>query len=203
MVRERSGESASARERLLEAASELFYDEGVQSVGVDKVIERAGVAKATLYSVFGNKEGLVRAYLTAHDQGIRERMAHELAARYTTPRERLLGMFEVQALRFSETGFRGCAFARASAEAAEGSSVDEAGEHHRAWLRSLLVDLAQDAGARNPEQLAQQLLLLYDGAAMSAWMDHDPSAAQAAHAVAVALVDATLPERTQPEKKRT
>src|SRR6185503_19540437 len=175
------GEPASARERLLDAASELFYKEGVQSVGVDRVIERAGVAKATLYSVFGSKDGLVRAYLSAHDDGIRQRMARELA-RYATPRERLLGVFEVQGLRFTETGFRGCAFARASAESAEGSSVDEAGEYHRAWLRSLLVDLAQDAGARNPEQLAQQLLLLYDGAAMSAWMDHDPSAAQAAHA---------------------
>jgi AcrR family transcriptional regulator len=202
MVGERRGERASARERLLDAASQLFYDEGVQSVGVDRVIERAGVAKATLYTVFGNKDGLVRAYLTAHDEGIRERMARELATRYTTPRERLLGVFDVQGLRFAQTGFRGCAFARASAESPEGSSADEVGEHHRAWLRSLFVDLAKDVGARNPEQLAQQLLLLYDGAAISAWMDHDPSAARAAHSVAVALVDAALPERTQPGKKR-
>ncbi|HEV7584079.1 MAG TPA: TetR/AcrR family transcriptional regulator [Mycobacterium sp.] len=202
MAKERSGERASARERLLDAASQLFYEDGVQSVGVDRVIERAGVAKATLYSVFGSKDGLVRAYLTAHDEGIRERMARELAARYKTPRERLLGVFEVQGLRFTETGFRGCAFARASAEAPDGSSVDEVGEHHRTWLRSLFVDLAKDAAARNPEQLAQQLLLLYDGAGMSAWMDHDPSAAKAAYAVAVGLVDAALPERTQPGKKR-
>ena len=142
MAKERSGERASARERLLDAASELFYDEGVQSVGVDRVIERAGVAKATLYSVFGSKDGLVRAYLTAHDEGIRERMVRELATRYTTPRERLLGVFEVQGLRFTETRFRGCAFTRASAEAPEGSGADEVGEHHRAWLRSLFVDLA-------------------------------------------------------------
>jgi AcrR family transcriptional regulator len=201
MVRERTAEHASARERLLDAASQLFYDEGVQSVGVDRVIERAGVAKATLYSVFGNKEGLVRAYLTAHDEGIRERMARELA-RYKTPRERLLGVFEVQGLRFTETGFRGCAFARASAESSEGSSVDEVGEHHRAWLRSLFVDLATDAGARNPEQLAQQLMLLYDGAGISAWMDHDPSAANAARFVAVALVDTALPEHSERAKKR-
>src|SRR5713226_8075501 len=125
MARERNGKPASARERLLDAASELFYEEGVHSVGVDRVIERAGVAKATLYSLFGNKDGLVRAYLTAHDEGIRERISAELAARYTTPRERLLGVFEVQGLRFTETRFRGCAFARASAEAPEGSSADE------------------------------------------------------------------------------
>ena len=53
----------SPRERLLEAAGELFYAEGVQSVGIDRVIERAGVAKASLYSTFGSKEELVRAYL--------------------------------------------------------------------------------------------------------------------------------------------
>src|SRR5712691_531180 len=202
MVKERNGRPASARERLMDAANQLFYEEGVHSVGVDRVIERAGVAKATLYTVFGSKDGLVRAYLTAHDEGIRERMIRELTAKYTTPRERLLGVFEVQGLRFTETGFRGCAFARASAEAPEGSSIDDVAEQHRAWLRSLFVDLAKDAGARNPPQLAQQLMLLYDGAGTSAWMDHDPSAAKAAHSVAVALVDAALPERTQPCKKR-
>jgi AcrR family transcriptional regulator len=202
MLEERSGERATARQRLLDAASELFYEEGVHSVGVDRVIERAGVAKATLYAVFGSKDGLVRAYLTAHDEEIRERMACELAARYKTPRERLLGVFEIQGLRFTKTEFRGCAFARASAEAPEGSSIDEAGEHHRAWLRSLFLDLAKDAGARNPEQLAQQLMLLYDGAGISAWMDHDPSAAKAAHAVAVALVDQALPKYSERGKKR-
>src|ERR1700716_292155 len=116
MVSEKSDKPASARERLLDAASNLFYEEGVHTVGVDRVVERAGVAKATLYTLFGNKDGLVRAYLTAHDEEVRERMTRELAARYTTPRERLLGVFEIQGLRFTETGFRGCAFARASAE---------------------------------------------------------------------------------------
>ena len=84
----------------------------------------------------------------------------------------------------------------------EGSGADEVGEHHRAWLRSLFVDLAKDAGARNPDQLAQQLMLLYDGAAMSAWMDNDPSAAKAARSVAVALVDAALPELSGRGRKR-
>ena len=55
--------SASPRERLLKAASKLFYDEGIHTVGIDRVIEKAGVAKASLYSAFGSKEGLVRAYL--------------------------------------------------------------------------------------------------------------------------------------------
>ena len=162
MVTVKSDKPASARERLLEAASQLFYDEGVHTVGVDRVVERAGVAKATLYALFGNKEGLVRAYLMARDEAIRERMTRRLA-RYTTSRERLLGVFDVQGLAFTEPGFRGCAFIGASAEAAAGSSVEAVAEDARAWIRSLFLDLAKEAGARDPAQLAQQLVLLYDG----------------------------------------
>jgi len=200
MVNERTDKPASARERLLDAASHLFYAEGVHTVGVDRVVERAGVAKATLYALFGNKEGLVRAYLMARDEGIRARMTRRLA-RYTTSRDRLLGVFDVQGLMFSEPGFRGCAFGRANAEAPEGTSAEEVSEHHRAWLRSLLRGLARNAGARDPEQLARQLMLVYDGAAVSAWMDHNPSAAEAARSVATALVDAALPGVRRPAKK--
>jgi AcrR family transcriptional regulator len=200
MVTEKSDKPASARERLLDAASHLFYAEGVHTVGVDRVVERAGVAKATLYALFGNKEGLVRAYLMDRDEGIRERMTRRLA-RYTTSRERLLGVFDVQDLMFSEPGFRGCAFARANAEAPEGTSAEKVSENHRTWLRTLFRDLARDAGARDPGQLARQLMLLYDGAAISAWMDHNPSAAHAARSVAAVLVDAALPEARSPAKK--
>src|SRR6267142_1935812 len=84
---EQKGKPASARERLLDAANELFYEDGVHTVGVDRVVERAGVAKATLYTQFGNKDGLVRAYLVARDEAIRERITRELDARYRTPRE--------------------------------------------------------------------------------------------------------------------
>src|SRR3979409_2470552 len=124
MVEERKGRTASARERLMDAANELFYEEGVHSVGVDRVVERAGVAKATLYSVFGNKDGLVRAYLLARHPRTPRQMTRGPAARYKTPRERLLGVFDVQGLAFTEPGFRGCAFVGASAEAPDGSSVE-------------------------------------------------------------------------------
>ncbi len=180
----------SARERLLAAASELFYEEGVHSVGIDRVIERAGVAKATLYTAFGSKDELVRAYLKARHAATRERMSRELAARYQTPRERLVGVFEVQGLSFAEPGFRGCAFISASAEARPGSSVEEVADEYRTWVRSLFLDLAREAGAVDPERLAQQLVLLYDGAGIGAWMDRDASAAVAAQTAAAALVDA-------------
>src|SRR6266852_1496287 len=89
----RSSESEPGpRRRLLAAADKLFYEEGVHVVGIDRLIEEAGVAKASLYTHFGSKDGLVRAYLEEHLQARREHVARVLA-RYDSPRERLLGMF--------------------------------------------------------------------------------------------------------------
>jgi AcrR family transcriptional regulator len=186
--------SAAARARLLAAANELFYAKGVQSVGIDRVIEHAGVAKATLYSAFGSKDGLVRAYLQARHTATAEHMARELEARYDTPKERLVGAFEVQGLSFTEQGFRGCAFISASADAPPGGSVEQAAQEYRAWLHELFFDLARQAGAKDAKSLAQQLVLLYDGAGISAWMDRDPSAETAARTVAAGLVDAAIPD---------
>src|SRR5882757_5191186 len=174
----------SARERLLAAANELFYAEGVNSVSIDRVIEHAGVAKASLYNTFGSKEELVRAYLK--DRHARTR---ELQTRYNTPRERLVGVFEVQGLAFAEPDFRGCAFVTASAESEAGRAVQQATEEYRIWVRSLFLDLAYAAQAPQPEALAKRLVLLYDGAGISSWMDHDPSVAEASRDVAQGLVD--------------
>ncbi|KUN44185.1 TetR family transcriptional regulator [Streptomyces olivochromogenes] len=184
----------AARARLLAAANELFYAEGVQSVGIDRVIEHAGVAKATLYSAFGSKDGLVRAYLQARHTATAERMARELEARYDTPKERLVGAFEVQGLSFTEPGFRGCAFISASADAPPGGVVEQTAQDYRTWLHELFFDLAQQAGATDAKSLAHQLILLYDGAGISAWLDRDPSADTAARTVAAALVEAAVPD---------
>ena len=198
MQTEEATERTSARERLLAAANELFYAEGVHTVGVDRIVAHAEVAKATLYTLFGSKDGLVRAYLTARHDRTRERMSRELAARYKTPRERLLGVFEVQGLLFVEPGFRGCAFVGANAEVTDGTSIEEVTGNYRAWVRSLFLDLAKEAGAADPERLAGQLVLLYDGAGISAWMDHNPDAAQASTSVAATLIDAAIPNAKMP-----
>lgn len=112
----------SARARLLAAASELFYEEGVHSVGIDRVIERAGVAKASLYDTFGSKEELIRSYLLSRQEARQARILDRLD-RFTTPRTRLLGIFDVLADSLAEPNYRGCAFVRASAEMRAGSSA--------------------------------------------------------------------------------
>jgi AcrR family transcriptional regulator len=180
----------SARERLLAAAEELFYTEGVHTVGIDRVIERAGVAKATLYSVFGSKDELVRAYLVRHNQGWRERLTSQVTARYSDPRERLLGVFDVLGERSAETSFHGCAFVNAVAETPPGGPIDGVVDGARAWVRDLFADLARQAGAADPDALARQLALLYHGATLSARMDRDLTAASTARTAAATLLDA-------------
>ena len=180
----------SARERLLEAASELFYAEGVHTVGIDRVIERAGVAKASLYNTFGSKDALVGAYLESRHARTSERITRYLT-RYTEPRDRLLGVFEAQGELFAAPGFRGCAFVSASAES-PGELVEQAADAYRDWVRTLLTDLAREAGVAAAETLGRQLHMIYDGASLSARMDRSPSVAIAARAAAEVLLDAAL-----------
>src|SRR5437763_14603785 len=97
----------SARERLLAAAEQLFYAEGINTVGSDRGIERAGVAKASLYDCFGSKAELIRGYLHERHEARRGRITAMLA-RYTTPRERLLGVCDSLAELFAQPKFRGC-----------------------------------------------------------------------------------------------
>ncbi|MEV8504123.1 TetR/AcrR family transcriptional regulator [Actinoplanes sp. NPDC051475] len=181
----------SARDRLLASADELFYAEGVHTVGIDRVIEHAGVAKASLYSCFGSKDGLIRAYLEGRHQRRRERILAELE-RFRTPRDRLLGVFDVLAEQAAAPTFRGCAFYNASAESTPGGVVEEVSDANRAWTRSLFTDLAREAGAPDPAALAAQLVILYDGTSVGARMDRTPAAAVTARAVAAALLDAAL-----------
>jgi AcrR family transcriptional regulator len=181
----------TARERLLAAANELFYSEGVQTVGIDRIIEHAGVAKASLYNTFGSKEELIRAYLEARRAGSTRRIMRAID-RYDTPRERLLGPFDAQREFFGDPNFQGCAFVKASAEAKPGSAADVATEGYRSWVRTLFTELAEQAGAAEPTVLAQQLHILYDGAMLSARLDHDPAIADASLAAAAKLVDAAL-----------
>lgn len=178
----------TARERLLAAANELFYAEGVHTVGIDRVIERAGVAKATLYKTYGSKDELIRAYLAGR-QDIRRRRIMAAVARHEAPREQLLGIFDALGESISQPNYHGCAFVNASAEARPDSPITEVTDEYRQWLRALFTDLATASGAAEPEQLARHLVLLYDGAAISARMDRDLDAAMEARAAAATLID--------------
>src|ERR1700694_2629536 len=192
----------SARDRLLAAADELFYAEGVHVVGVDRIVERAGVTKASLYNTFGSKDELVRAYLENHFRRRQSRVARILASQ-TTPRERLLAVFaEVEGL-LAGSAFRGCRFISAAAESGPGEAGEMVAEEYRAWLWSLFTDLAEAAGARDAKQIGRQLFLLYDGAAIAARMDQDRgAAAKAVRSAVIALLDAAIPRKRKIRRTR-
>jgi AcrR family transcriptional regulator len=179
----------SPRERLLDAATELFYAEGVHTVGIDRVIERAGVAKASLYSTFGNKEGLVRAYLEQRHEVVLGRL-QRAAATESDPVQRLLAVFDSQAQQFELPDYRGCAFAAAAAESPAEGQIAEATAEYRAEVRDLFVELAAEAGFADPDRLADQLKLIYDGSSVAANLDRNPGIASPARAAAQILIDA-------------
>ncbi len=177
----------SPRDRLLQAASELFYAEGVQSVGIDRVIERAGVAKASLYSTFGSKESLVCAYLNARHEETLARLRSAVAAT-EDPIERLLAVFDAQARLFHTPDFHGCAFTAAATEAPSGGRIDAAAQSYRHDIHVLFNELAVAAGVPDPELLASQLQLIYDGGGLAANLDNNPEIATAARAAASTLI---------------
>ena len=181
-----------ARERLLAAAEELFYGEGVHSVGINRVLARADVAKDTLYSAFGSKEALIRAYLARRVESTVARLSG-VVAEQDDPREKILAVFDSQATVFREPGFRGCAFVAATSEAPPGGVIETDATEYRTWRRNLFTDLARQAGAADPGQLGQQLNVLYDGAELTASMDRNPGIAAATRDVVTILLDATIP----------
>jgi AcrR family transcriptional regulator len=157
----------SARERLLAASNELFYRDGVHSTGIDAVIERAGVAKGSLYYIFGGKDELVAAYLRGRHEAWRQRV-EAVQADIDDPDLKILAIFDAIADYVSLPEFRGCPFNNAAAEAPAGQSQELAIKEYRDWLRQSFRQLAGDTGAADSEALADALIVLYDGALATA-----------------------------------
>jgi len=194
-------ERVSARERLLAAADELFYEGGIHTVGIDRVIERAGVAKASLYDTFCSKDALIRAYLEARHDARKARLTAWLE-RYETPRERLLGVFDAMADLMKGKNFRGCAFTRAGSEAPPTSGVRGACEQARHWMRELFAGIGRDAGldGARADALAVQLCMLYDGASVMGQIEGNAKPASAAKEAAAVLFDQALKPATAPSR---
>src|SRR4030088_911649 len=133
----------SARERLLAASDELFYRDGVHSTGIDAVIEKAGVAKGSLYYIFGGKDELVAEYLRGRLDAGRGRVMRAQAG-VDDPEEKILAVFDAIADYVSLPEFRGCPFVNAAAEAPAGEAQDMAIKEYRRWVRESFVALAAE-----------------------------------------------------------
>src|SRR6266545_2940382 len=171
----------AARERILEAATRLFQRDGFRAVGIDTIIAEAGVAKMTLYAHFPSKDDLIVAYLERADQQFWEWLDGAVAD-LEDPRARLVATFAAVGKLATSPQCLGCTF---QGTAAEFPAPDHPGHRvaiaHKQAVRARLHSLAQQAGLRAPEELADQLLLLMDGAWVAARMfGPDNPAAQVA-----------------------
>ena len=155
---------ARARERLLHAAGELFYRHGVRAVGVDAVVEHAGVNKMSLYRQFSSKDDLVVAYLKREDARFFERLESSLAKHPGDPAAQLRQYFEDLTRRASAGGYRGCPFVNVATEFPDASHPARACvADNKAKLVARLADVAAQAGAADPAALANALALLIEG----------------------------------------
>ncbi len=177
-----------AAERVLRSASELFYRDGIAATGVDTIVEHASVAKRTLYNNFGGKDELVAAYLRDRDKRWRASLK-EVTDRYEGPVERLLAAFEAYGEWLVGDEYRGCAFINAASEIADPNHPARAvALSHKAGVKEHLESLAAEAGLREPEVLAEKLLLLLEGATVTASMRKSREPLDTAQAMARSLV---------------
>ena len=159
-----AGEDRPARERLLAVAGELFYRQGIRSVGVDEIIAAADVAKMSLYRSFASKDALIAEYLRERDESYWRHWDAVIERHPEGPRAQLLALFRSLARRAVRPDWRGCPFTNAAIEFPEpdhpGRRVAEA---HKRELRRRLRDLARAAGAHDAAALGDQLVLLFEG----------------------------------------
>lgn len=185
----------SARERILQTAFVLFYAHGIRAVGVDRIIAESGVAKATFYRHFPAKDDLVLAYLDQVDQVWSAQLREAAEAAGPDPADQLVGLFDALRSACRRDGYRGCAFLNAAGESQPGTPIHARTVAHKAAVLAWVRDLAQRAGARQPDELARSITLLLDGGLASGSLDASPLAPQAARAAARALVHAATLER--------
>jgi len=181
------------RQRLM-AAADLFYSEGIRAVGINRVLEEAQAPIMSLYRIFGSKEGLVEEFLLDKDKRVRVMFEREIERMATTPKERVLAMFDVLGQLIVKADYRGCTFINVAVEMADpdhpfvGIAVA-----HKDFVREAFSRYLTEAGLRETEPLATQLLMLVDGVFVSAQMrsDNEQTARQGRMAAEV-LMDAAL-----------
>ena len=184
-----------ARERILEAAYDLFSRDGIRAVGIDAIIEQSGVARMTLYRHFGSKDALVLAFLERREQRwTRDWLQREVNRRADAPRDRLLAIFDVFDEWFQRDDFEGCSFINVLLEIADPlSELHRASADYLAKIRAFVADLAAEAGVAEPEALAHKWHILMKGSIVAAG-EGDRGAAHRAREIAALVLADVEPE---------
>ncbi|MEV5711691.1 TetR/AcrR family transcriptional regulator [Actinoallomurus sp. NPDC052274] len=175
---------ARTRAAILEAATPVLYERGLDGIGVAELCTRIGVSKETLYRHFGTKDGLVRAMLEERSERVTRWLADAVAAAGPDPARRLTAVFEALQQWYDDPVFRGCAMLNAAAQH-HVETVRAITARHLDRYLELLTDIAERAGAAAPRALGRQLLMLVEGATVVA--AHHDAAGAGEHARQAAL----------------
>lgn len=181
------------RDHLVDTALSLFSRNGFHATGIDRILSESGVAKMTLYKHFRSKDELILAALRRNDELHRNWFMREVERLAMTPRERLLALFTALENWFRDEKFCGCCFINAIAEYSDiEDPIHAAAAEHKRLLRAYVRELAEAAQVKNAEGLADQLMLLMEGAIISTQVTRNPALAQQARAAAEVLINNAL-----------
>jgi AcrR family transcriptional regulator len=180
-------------QRLIDAASALFFRDGINATGIAAVAEFAGVSKMTLYAHFASKDELIVAFLDKRNERWEAAVEQTLAAS-EAPTEKLLGLFDLHRQWLREGGLRGCPYVNSAAEFPDRSHpVRLAVDRHKRGVKQHLLDLAESAGLTQPQTLVRRLFLLLEGAFLTGALENDDSVFLVARELAAELIDAAKP----------
>jgi AcrR family transcriptional regulator len=176
--------------RILDSACGLFYREGLHAVGIDRVLAKAGAAKASLYSHYASKDDLVAAYLERRGEEWRARAGEAIAMAGADGRAGLVRLFDLVEDWALSTEFRGCPFMNAASELPDANHpAREVTRRHREWLHALVRGLVEGAGINDVDRISRAIVVLHDGAVSSALLDGDPRAVAVARFAMERIVD--------------
>jgi AcrR family transcriptional regulator len=186
----------NARDRLIDTAITLFNRHGFHATGVDRIVAVARVAKKTLYAHFPSKEDLILAALSRKRAACADKFLPAVLASSDDPKDRLLGLFELAKGWFNDPDFYGCIFVNAAVEYSEPSHpINASAREYKTLLRTFARDQAQAGGAADPDDLADKIALLFEGATTVAQVSARPDAATTAKQIAVQLIDQAFAQK--------
>lgn len=178
------------RDELVQKALQAFYRNGFHATGMDKLVAETGISKTSMYKHFRTKEDLILAVLRLRDEYFRNWLYRRMDELADTPREQLIVMFDALEEWFDEPGYKGCMFIKASSEYQEASHpIHKQSADHKRMLESYITELAMKAKLEDPGALARKLLLLKEGAIVTAHLGHTDKPAQDAKAAAAHLIN--------------
>jgi AcrR family transcriptional regulator len=193
---------SASRERILATANRLFYEEGIQQVGIQRIVQEAATTRVTLYRHFPSKDDLVAAYLELRTQYDKDQVGAIIEAYGDDPYAALTELATVLTRDDFASLKRGCPFINASAEFAVGHPARQYGTHIRAWVTERLEELLVQTGHRTPTATAYQLMMVRTGAVVSGALDQDDQLTKHFLECWQHLIDVGLPPPERPARRR-